>query len=146
MKNNRSIIWIVIVVLFVLLQYRGYYIRNLRVSDEYLELIVEKMVLLEDKRINNKIHSPKSDLQLDDEVNFGEAAKSRIGMELSIKVRVMSTCLREYYDALFIPDTQKAAEALEKYFKKLSELEELLSDFKGKRPEVDILWEKGIFK
>lgn len=147
MIKKRNTIWLILIIIFILVQVRGYYIRNLKVDDEFLEVIADKIVMLEEKRNSNRIHTLNDEYRVDKELNTGHmASKSNIEISISAKVQSLSSYLRKYYDALFIPDTQKAAETLEKYFKKLSELEELLSDFKGKRPEVDILWEKGIFK
>ena len=41
----------------MVIQVRGYYVRNLKVDKEFLEVIVEKVIYLENKRINNIRHT-----------------------------------------------------------------------------------------
>lgn len=147
MKRNRIMFWMGLIIVVLLIQGRGYYVRNLKVDDEFLDVTVEKVMILEEKRENNLPHTKKDDENFWIDLNSGHMAdKSNLEIEISSRVYGMSKRLNEYYDAKLRKNNQEADEALALYFKYLSELETIFKDFRGKRIQVDILWENGIYK
>ncbi len=145
MKSKKRRLWIILLIVFIVIQWRGYYVRNLKVDDEFLEVIVEKVLMLEDKRINRIIHTPEEEFQIDKELNTGHMGKnSKLEMDIAVRVQVLSGNLREYSDEQYI-NNENSSEALTEYFENLSLLEKLLEEFRNKRTEVNVLWEKGIF-
>lgn len=145
MKSKKRRLWIILLIVFIVIQWRGYYVRNLKVDDEFLEVIVEKVLMLEDKRKNRIIHTPEEEFQIDKELNTGHMGKkSNLEMDIAVRVQVLSGNLREYSDGQYI-NNENSSEALTKYFENLSLLEKLLEEFRNKRTEVNVLWEKGIF-
>ena len=146
MKSKKRRLWIILLIVFIVIQWRGYYVRNLKVDDEFLEVIVEKVVMLEDKRKNSIIHTPEDEFQIDKELNTGYMAKkSNLEMDIAVRVQVMSSNLREYFEGQLNNNNENSSEALSKYFENLSLLEKILEEFRNKRTEVNVLWEKGIF-
>lgn len=146
MKKKRKT-WIVVLTIFILLQTRGYYVRNLKVDREFLEVIVEKVIYLEDKRINNIRHTWPDVYKIDHELIKGHmASKSNLEMDISVNTRVMSEALCKYYDEKSSNNNIEAEEYMNKYLKRISELQTLLEKQRKRHPIVEKLWERGIFK
>lgn len=138
--------WIILLTVLMLLQVRGYYIRNLKVDDEFLEYIVEKTIYLENKRLNDIEHTVLDDFDTQDELMTGDMKnKSMLESDMSISVKYMSRQLMEYYRAVGSEDEEIASEHMEIYMEELSRLEALLGGLR-KHVGVEELWEKGIFK
>ncbi|SNS56469.1 hypothetical protein SAMN05446037_101322 [Anaerovirgula multivorans] len=139
--------WLIVIGFIILLQYRGYYIRNLKVDDPFLDVIVEKVLLLEEKRVENLPHTWEDRSQLHGELNTGHMAKnSNLEIEIAAPVQGMSSSLYEYYEAYVAGDYEKAEKFLQKYVNSLNRLQNVLIKLRQQRQQIEILWEKGIFQ
>lgn len=145
--KSKSRRWIFLIIFFIIIQYRGYYIRNLKVDNEFIITIVEKVCLLEKKKNNNIQHTLIDVDNLHRDLNKGHMANSS-NLEYDIKVQVgrMSSDLGNYYNSLDNGDKKLPKEHMDKYMENLQILEELLEPLKEKKDDLNILWEKGIFE
>lgn len=147
MTKIRRIVLIIIIIILTLLNYQKYYNRNYKVDDDFLQGIVETTKILEEKRVNNIDHTWDDDLDTHTFLNHGYMA-SNSNLEIDIKGNVsgMSGFLYEYYDENIKGNELLAEKKMDKYFSCLNDLEELLTPMREKRPQLEVLWEKGIFK
>jgi len=146
MKNNRKTIFTVLIVILVIQNIRGYYIRNMKVDSEFLDGVSDTIMLLEDKRVKQIYHSYKEDKDIQIFLNNGDMGRnSEKEMKIKVKAMSLSTFLYEYNEAVENSNHEEADIKLNSYFDRLSSLKALLLEFKTKNLKVNELWEKGVF-
>lgn len=129
-------------ILLVLIAYQsiGYNDRNSKIETELVDAVVEQVIMLEGKRISNQDHSIEDHENLIDLLNYGEfSKKSNLEVEIVSNVVSMSRQLKDF-------SNNRSRRSLEEYYRNLSELKEVVRSIRADMPNVEQLWQNGIFQ